>query len=413
MAIYANLKRVVGALLVSSWVASAYPSASSYWVSSAASSCSVMQGVMVSGAEFGCYSSTCDPWANSYTWDLTGAGKWYTDRGMKLLRIPFRWERMQQGFGSSLNTTELTYLKSVVTTFLGYGATVIIDVHNYGRYSGSICGQAAGCTTTNYYDFLKALVNQDTWVNNANVWFGIMQEPFNQSATTWHSTANSALANIRSIPASNKVIISAARYDRSYNWYKSGDGWGVANSALTINDTNFAVEAHMYYDTDYSGSNWDCINATVGSVGLGSFTSWLRTKGYMGIVTETGGSYYNTCLKALDNTMTYIESNSDVYLGYTLAATGPWRHLDTDPTCLYAENGITPIQYSNVISKHVCSTSPTVSPSPPTMAPTPAPVSSSCSAQYAQCGGIGWAGPFCCNSPYTCTYGNDYYYQCL
>ncbi|ORY68567.1 putative endo-1,4-beta-xylanase [Pseudomassariella vexata] len=34
-------------------------------------------------------------------------------------------------------------------------------------------------------------------------------------------------------------------------------------------------------------------------------------------------------------------------------------------------------------------------------------------AHYAQCGGIGWAGPTTCLSPYTCTKQNDYYSQCL
>ncbi|KAJ4385636.1 hypothetical protein N0V93_010065 [Gnomoniopsis smithogilvyi] len=33
--------------------------------------------------------------------------------------------------------------------------------------------------------------------------------------------------------------------------------------------------------------------------------------------------------------------------------------------------------------------------------------------QYAQCGGASWAGSTVCASPYTCTYENDYYSQCL
>ena len=33
--------------------------------------------------------------------------------------------------------------------------------------------------------------------------------------------------------------------------------------------------------------------------------------------------------------------------------------------------------------------------------------------RWGQCGGIGWAGPTTCQSPYTCTKLNDWYYQCL
>ncbi|PVG00147.1 pectin lyase-like protein [Serendipita vermifera] len=34
-------------------------------------------------------------------------------------------------------------------------------------------------------------------------------------------------------------------------------------------------------------------------------------------------------------------------------------------------------------------------------------------AHYGQCGGSGWTGPTVCESPYTCTYSNDWYSQCL
>ncbi|PFH48799.1 carbohydrate-binding module family 1 protein [Amanita thiersii Skay4041] len=44
--------------------------------------------------------------------------------------------------------------------------------------------------------------------------------------------------------------------------------------------------------------------------------------------------------------------------------------------------------------------------------PTPTPTGGTV-AHYGQCGGIGYTGPTGCVSPYTCTYVNDYYSQCL
>ncbi|KAF8196196.1 glycoside hydrolase family 62 protein [Mycena galopus ATCC 62051] len=38
---------------------------------------------------------------------------------------------------------------------------------------------------------------------------------------------------------------------------------------------------------------------------------------------------------------------------------------------------------------------------------------STCAAQWAQCGGIGFSGATCCQSGYTCTYSSAYYSQCL
>jgi hypothetical protein len=34
-------------------------------------------------------------------------------------------------------------------------------------------------------------------------------------------------------------------------------------------------------------------------------------------------------------------------------------------------------------------------------------------AHWAQCGGQGYTGPTVCASPYTCTYSNPWYSQCL
>ncbi|PMD22769.1 hypothetical protein NA56DRAFT_74224 [Hyaloscypha hepaticicola] len=37
----------------------------------------------------------------------------------------------------------------------------------------------------------------------------------------------------------------------------------------------------------------------------------------------------------------------------------------------------------------------------------------SCAAEYAQCGGSGWTGATCCQTPYVCSVQNSYYAQCL
>jgi len=49
-----------------------------------------------------------------------------------------------------------------------------------------------------------------------------------------------------------------------------------------------------------------------------------------------------------------------------------------------------------------------------TPAPTPAqaPSGVACSAEWQQCGGKGWAGPFCCKQGLTCDVQNQWYAQC-
>lgn len=54
--------------------------------------------------------------------------------------------------------------------------------------------------------------------------------------------------------------------------------------------------------------------------------------------------------------------------------------------------------------------SPPTPPSPPP--PSPSPPAGKCSPHYGQCGGKGWKGPTCCDSPYTCKGNGPYYSQC-
>ncbi|KZL86038.1 alpha-l-arabinofuranosidase axha-2 [Colletotrichum incanum] len=54
--------------------------------------------------------------------------------------------------------------------------------------------------------------------------------------------------------------------------------------------------------------------------------------------------------------------------------------------------------------------SPPVTNPPPTTSPPP---SSGTVPQFGQCGGQGWTGPTTCQSPYKCTYGNEWYSQCV
>ncbi|KAG9034815.1 hypothetical protein FRB95_012508 [Tulasnella sp. JGI-2019a] len=55
----------------------------------------------------------------------------------------------------------------------------------------------------------------------------------------------------------------------------------------------------------------------------------------------------------------------------------------------------------------------TTTPTTVTTSTTATTTSSAAEPHYSQCGGIGWTGGTTCVSPYTCTYGNAYYSQCL
>lgn len=55
-------------------------------------------------------------------------------RGVTLVRIPFRWERLQPTLNAALDTTELGRLQTAVGYAATAGLDVILDCHNYGGY---------------------------------------------------------------------------------------------------------------------------------------------------------------------------------------------------------------------------------------------------------------------------------------
>jgi len=71
---------------------------------------------------------------------------------------------------------------------------------------------------------------------------------------------------------------------------------------------------------------------------------------------------------------------------------------------------------SSAITVGQGTSTPPTNPTGPTTTTTSTPPTSTggaCSAEWAQCGGIGWAGATCCASGLTCTETNSYYSQCL
>ncbi|KAK0750332.1 glycoside hydrolase superfamily [Schizothecium vesticola] len=71
-------------------------------------------------------------------------------------------------------------------------------------------------------------------------------------------------------------------------------------------------------------------------------------------------------------------------------------------------------QPTTIITTTRPATTPTSTPVVVEPTPTPSsPASGSEAQRWGQCGGQGWSGPTRCVAPYTCTYGNPWYSQCL
>jgi hypothetical protein len=96
---------------------------------------------------------------------------------------------------------------------------------------------------------------------------------------------------------------------------------------------NFIIEVHQYLDQDSSGSHTNIVSPTIGSERLSAFTQWCRDRGLKAFLGEFGCPRSDTGdlfdpdyigYRAIDDMIGYMETNRDVWVGWTWWAAGPW-----------------------------------------------------------------------------------------
>lgn len=304
------------------------------------------RGVNLAGAEF-----AIDPWGKPLTVGALpgtfGTHYIYPDRsyapsytsidtflaaGMTTFRLPFRWERLQPTRGAAFNAAELGRLTTTVKNLTSKGAFVVLDPHNYARYGQSLIGSRA-LPFNHFSDFWSRLAA--TFKFNAKVIFGLMNEPHDMPTEQWVRGAQTGINAIRSVGATQLILVPG-------NGWSGADGWdanwygtpnAIAMLAITDPQNHHAYEVHQYFDTDSSGTSPACVSPTIGRERLERFVEWLRANGKKGFLGEFGAGPGEVCLAAIDTMLSSLEAASDVMLGWTAWAAGPWSvgMLDLEP----------------------------------------------------------------------------------
>lgn len=242
-------------------------------------------------------------------------------RGLRTIRIPIRWERVQPTLGGPLDTTYLGFVTALLSHAATIGSGIIVDVHNYGAYSGQRIG--GGTVTTAHF--------VDLWTKLATALKGkaglagydIMNEPSNMpSATIWPEAAQAAVDAIRQIDTTTTLYIEGD------NW-SSAASWVSVNGNLNINDpaSNLVYSAHTYFDRDSSGTHFSWaeevaagdtlksppgpLTTQIGVERLTGFADWLDAHGFRGHVGEMGvGNDDPHWLDTLDNTLNFCKTRN-------------------------------------------------------------------------------------------------------
>ena len=196
-----------------------------------------------------------------YTYPPLASLQYLSGRGIKLIRLPFRWERIQPLPNGALSSTELTALKGAVTNAKACGMKVVLDVHNYGFYNFKInnvvTSKQIGSTE------LPISAFQDLWTRlstefktDPDVYYGLMNEPKGYSlavggltgAKLWEKVSQDALNSIRANGDNKLIMVPTYFYSGAQSVYGQHPKAWIVDPA-----NNFRYEAHHYWDTDNSG----------------------------------------------------------------------------------------------------------------------------------------------------------------
>lgn len=85
---------------------------------------------------------------------------------------------------------------------------------------------------------------------------------------------------------------------------------------LTDPSDKIVYEMHQYLDSDGSGTATACVSSTIGRERLADATAWLKQNNKMGIIGETAGGANAQCIDALQDMLSFMEDNSDVWAGW-------------------------------------------------------------------------------------------------
>jgi endoglucanase len=260
-----------------------------------------------------------------YTFNSEATFRYFSGKGLRLMRIPVRWERLQPELGGPLDAAYLGLLKTNVAWAKAHDSEVIIDVQNFGRYwiqEGGALREyiidnrsqdgSVRVSTAHFADLWRRLSTEFKF-ERAVYAYGLMNEPHDMGSANWKTISQAALDAIRANQDDKLTLIAGEAWS-------SADHWAAANGPTSwIDDpaNSFAYEAHQYFDRDGSGAyrmsydeelarNSDLVN--VGRKRLQHFIDWTRSNNVRGIVGEYGipggdprwGAVLQNFLAALD-----------------------------------------------------------------------------------------------------------------
>ncbi len=233
--------------------------------------------------------------------------KYWSGKGVRLIRFPIIWERLQQNLGEDLDTTYAGLIDTFFELANKYDMQIILDLHNYMRYQGEIIG-TANVPYASYQEIMTRIATR--WHQEPSLYgYDIMNEPHGTS-DYWPTAAQYGINGVRSIDTERPIFIEGNGWASSYYWPS------LSNSLLALEDPadNIIFEAHAYFDADssgeYDGTDANTLADTYAIERVKPFIEWLQENNKRGYLGEFGipddDSRWNLLV---DNLLAYLKEN--------------------------------------------------------------------------------------------------------
>jgi endoglucanase len=246
------------------------------------------RGVNLAGAEFG-EKAIPGVLGTNFTYNSEDSFRYFAGLGLWLIRLPVLWERLQPALERPLDPQHLSLVKQNVDWARRYGARVIVDIQNFGRYRDFVIDNRYGGEVKVSRAHLA-----DLWVRLSNEFksdpavyaYDLMNEPHDMGTADWKVISQGVLMDIRATGDDKLIMVPGDNWSAAQTWPRvhGPAGW-IADPAH-----NFCYEAHQYFDHDNSGSyklSYEEEGAApdTGQLRLAPFVAWCRenqVRGYLG-----------------------------------------------------------------------------------------------------------------------------------
>jgi endoglucanase len=283
-----------------------------------------LRGVNLAGAEFG-QTHLPGVFDTDYTFPSEDTFRYFCSRNLGLLRFPIQWERIQPVLGGVLDANYLALVKQAATQSKANGGKLVVVVQNFGRYSILENGQlntyiiddaSSGEVRVTTADLANLWVRLSTEFKNEDAVYAydLMNEPHDMGDGDWMMISQAVVDAIRANGDSKLLMIAGDSWSSASRWVSTHG----AESWIQDPAKNFLYEAHLYFDSNESGTyamNYAAelqLNADLASVGvarLAPFVAWCRDNQVRGYVGEYGVPDTDPrWVKVLDNFLTALDA---------------------------------------------------------------------------------------------------------